>query len=132
MTSSANGSKSSLGKGTPLRELNNAVFDAVVRGRGGVVRVGMGSGLYGFVGRWVPSGLVAWMMGVRSVEGGSEGEFGRGLIMPGPGPGSSEGSESDRGPGSPVSGFPGAGERIGDSEFISVYGEREDEDEKRI
>merc|ERR1712093_526980 len=96
-SSSPGGSKSGLGKGTPLRELNNAVFDAIVRGRGGVIRVGMGSGLYGFVGKWVPSGLVAWMMGVRRVDGGAgnvegRGEFGRGLIMARPGS-SSGGSE---------------------------------------
>ncbi|KAG4442454.1 hypothetical protein IFR05_002056 [Cadophora sp. M221] len=126
-TTSTHGSKSALGKGTPLRELNNAVFDAIVRGRGGVVRVGMGSGLYGFVGRWVPSGLVAWMMGVRGVEGAVEGEFGRGLIMARPG--SSEGSESDRGPESPVSRIPVSGLGIGDSEYISIYGGREVEDE---
>ncbi|PVH87157.1 DUF1776-domain-containing protein [Cadophora sp. DSE1049] len=125
MTSTNGSSKSGLGKGTPLRELNNAVFDAIVRGRGGVVRVGMGSELYGFVGRWVPSGLVAWMMGVRRAEGGAgagvEGEFGRGLIMARPG--SSEGSESDRGLESPG----GRGPGIGDSEYISVYGERDDD-----
>ncbi|KAH9220615.1 hypothetical protein DL95DRAFT_329338 [Leptodontidium sp. 2 PMI_412] len=126
-TTSTHGSRSGLGKGTPLRELNNAVFDAIVRGRGGVVRVGMGSGLYGFVGRWVPSGLVAWMMGVRGVEGAAEGEFGRGLIMARPG--SSEGSESDRGPESPASRMPVSGLGVGDSEYISIYGGREDENE---
>ncbi|KAK0115442.1 hypothetical protein ONS96_013898 [Cadophora gregata f. sp. sojae] len=131
MTSSKSGSGSGLGKGTPLRELNNAVFDAIVRGRGGVIRIGMGSGLYGFVGRWVPNGLVAWMMGVRRVDGyGSggvvEGGFGRGLIMARPG--SSEGSESDRGLESPRGRVPISGLGIGDSEYISVHGERDDED----
>lgn len=87
----------------------------------------MGSGLYGFVGRWVPSGLVAWMMGVRGVEGAAEGEFGRGLIMARPG--SSEGSESDRGPESPASRMPVSGLGVGDSEYISIYGGREDENE---
>ncbi|KAL2063466.1 hypothetical protein VTL71DRAFT_5271 [Oculimacula yallundae] len=121
------GSKSGLGRGTPLRELNNAVFDAIVRGRGGVVRVGMGSGLYGFVGRWVPSGLVSWMMGVRRVEEGVvAGEFGRGLIMAGPG---SEGSESDRGPESPVSKIPISGLGIGGSEYISVHGGKDNDNE---
>ena len=48
-----------------MRELNDAVFDAVVGRRNGVVRVGQGAGLYGFVGKWVPTGLVAWMMGIR-------------------------------------------------------------------
>merc|ERR1712093_439042 len=128
-SSSPGGSKSGLGKCTPLRELNNAVFDAIVRGRGGVIRVGMGSGLYGFVGKWVPSGLVAWMMGVRRVDGGAgnvegRGEFGRGLIMARPGS-SSGGSESDRGLESPR----GRGPGFGDSEYISVYGERDDDEE---
>lgn len=115
-------SRAGLGKGSSLRELNNAVFDAMVSGKGGVVRVGMGSSLYGFVGRWVPRGLVGWMMGVRRVnEGGVEGEFGRGLIMAGPG---SEGSESDTGSG----GSPRPTHGFGDSEYISIYGEREEED----
>jgi hypothetical protein len=65
-----------------LRELNDAVFDAMVAGSGGTVRVGMGSSVYGFVGRWVPRGLVGWMMGVRKL-----GEFGvgsgKGIVGPG-------------------------------------------------
>ncbi|PQE23069.1 Duf1776 domain containing protein [Rutstroemia sp. NJR-2017a WRK4] len=56
------------GKGSSLRELNNAVFDAMDRKRSGVVRVGMGSSIYGFIGTWVPRGLVGWMMGVRKYK----------------------------------------------------------------
>ncbi|KAL2129523.1 hypothetical protein VTI74DRAFT_7651 [Chaetomium olivicolor] len=56
-------------KGSSLRELHNAVFD-VIDGSitNGTVRVGLGAGVYGFVGRWVPRGLVAWMMGIRTVD----------------------------------------------------------------
>lgn len=61
-------------RGTSLRELHNTVFDIISAdpARGGwppeSVRVGLGADLYGFVGRWVPRGLVAWMMGVRKVD----------------------------------------------------------------
>ncbi|KAI1329698.1 DUF1776-domain-containing protein [Xylariaceae sp. FL0255] len=56
-------------KGSSLRELHNAVFDVIDGSEtADVVRVGLGAGLYGFVGRWVPRGLVAWMMGIRRVD----------------------------------------------------------------
>jgi hypothetical protein len=77
--------------------------------RGGVVRVGMGSLLYGFVGRWVPRGLVAFMMGNRRVGEGFEKEFGRGSS---PEAASSSGSSAS-----------GAVHGLGESEYISVYGE---------
>lgn len=56
-------------RGSSLRELHNAVFD-VIDGSitSGSVRVGLGASVYGFVGRWVPRGLVAWMMGIRKVD----------------------------------------------------------------
>ncbi|OTB04771.1 hypothetical protein M426DRAFT_320360 [Hypoxylon sp. CI-4A] len=56
-------------RGSSLRELHNSVFD-VIDGteQSDVVRVGLGAGLYGFVGRFAPRGLVAWMMGIRKVE----------------------------------------------------------------
>jgi len=56
-------------RGSALRDLHAAVFD-VLDGSvsGAVVRVGLGAHLYGFVGRWVPRGLVAWMMGIRPVD----------------------------------------------------------------
>jgi len=106
-----------VGKGSSLRELNNAVFDAMLKGKGGVVRVGMGSRVYGFVGRWVPSGLVGWMMGVRGV--GDKEEFGRVLGMS-----EALGSRSPS-PGSSASGGNGNvhGLGLGESEYISVYGE---------
>lgn len=55
-------------KGSPLRELHNAVFDAMTKRKGGSVRVGMGSSIYEFIGTWVPKGLVGWMMGMRRVR----------------------------------------------------------------
>lgn len=56
-------------RGSSLRELHNTVFD-VIDGSitSGTVRVGLGASVYGFVGRWVPRGLVAWMMGIRKVD----------------------------------------------------------------
>ncbi|KAI0809975.1 hypothetical protein GGR55DRAFT_147543 [Xylaria sp. FL0064] len=56
-------------RGSSLRDLHTAVFD-VLDGSdtSDVVRVGLGAGLYGFVGRWAPRGLVAWMMGIRKVD----------------------------------------------------------------
>jgi len=108
-----------VGKGSSLRALNNAVFDAMVSGTSRTIRVGMGAELYGFVGNWVPSSLVGWMMGQRGVEmvNDASGMFGR-LI----GNGEDVGSE---GSGSPVlrgsrSTSPSA---FGDSEYI--YPERE-------
>ncbi|OAA62689.1 DUF1776 domain containing protein [Niveomyces insectorum RCEF 264] len=56
-------------RGTAMRDLHHAVFD-VLDGSNthAVVRIGLGADLYGFVGGFVPRGLVAWMMGVRKVE----------------------------------------------------------------
>jgi NAD(P)-dependent dehydrogenase (short-subunit alcohol dehydrogenase family) len=56
-------------RGSSLKELHNAVFD-VIDGSltNGMVQVGLGAGVYGFVGRWVPKGLVSWMMGIRRVN----------------------------------------------------------------
>jgi len=56
-------------QGTPLRELHNAVFDAMTQKRPRKVwRVGRGSVTYGLVGDWVPNSLVGWMMGLRRVS----------------------------------------------------------------
>ncbi|KAF4125206.1 protein of unknown function DUF1776 [Geosmithia morbida] len=56
-------------RGSSLRHLHNTVFDVM---DGSVVansvRVGLGAGIYGFVGRWVPRSLVSWMMGIRKVD----------------------------------------------------------------
>lgn len=95
-----------------MRELNNAVFDAMTSGRGGTVRVGMGSRTYGFVGRWVPRGLVGWMMGVRKV-GENKGEFGRGGLF-----GDSLGASRSTSPGSASTGNVHG---LGESEYVSVY-----------
>lgn len=55
--------------GSPLRELHNAVFDALTQRRPRRVwRVGRGSVTYDFVGNWVPPSLVGWMMGLRRVS----------------------------------------------------------------
>ncbi|KAI0533133.1 hypothetical protein GGR58DRAFT_487866 [Xylaria digitata] len=56
-------------RGSALRDLHNAVFDVLDgSNKADVVRVGLGAGLYGFVGRWAPRGLVSWMMGIRKVD----------------------------------------------------------------
>lgn len=56
-------------KGSSLRRLHTAVFD-VMDGSitGDSVRVGLGSSVYGFVGRWAPRSVVSWMMGIRKVD----------------------------------------------------------------
>jgi NAD(P)-dependent dehydrogenase (short-subunit alcohol dehydrogenase family) len=55
--------------GSSLRELHNAVFDALTQNRPrSVWRVGRGSVSYDLVGNWVPKGLVGWMMGLRRVS----------------------------------------------------------------
>lgn len=58
-------------KGTSLRELHNEIFDAIVRGKGrnGTIFVGSGSRTYDLVGKWVPSGIVGWMMGSHNDDG---------------------------------------------------------------
>ncbi|KAK3394601.1 hypothetical protein B0H63DRAFT_461392 [Podospora didyma] len=56
-------------RGSSLRDLHNAVFDVIDGSNtSGTVRIGLGSSIYGFVGRWVPRGLVAYMMGIRKVD----------------------------------------------------------------
>lgn len=56
-------------RGSSLRDLHNSVFD-IIDGSDtrSVVRVGLGAGLYGFVGKFVPRYLVEWMMGMRRVD----------------------------------------------------------------
>lgn len=53
-------------KATPVRKIQDAVFDALVQ-KGGrrTWYVGQGSLAYEMVGRWVPAGVVGWMMGNR-------------------------------------------------------------------
>lgn len=81
--------------------LNDAVFDAMVGGKGGVRRVGMGSSLYGFVGNWVPRGLVGWMTSVRG-RGVGVRESGGGIVRK---------VIEEKGKG------------LEESEYVSVYGE---------
>ena len=56
-------------KGSSLKHLHNSVFD-VIDGTitRDTVRIGLGASMYGFVGRWLPRGLVSWMMGVQKVD----------------------------------------------------------------
>ncbi|KAF2831515.1 DUF1776-domain-containing protein [Ophiobolus disseminans] len=55
--------------GSSLRELHNAVFDAMLQKRPRAVwRVGRGAVSYDLVGSWFPEGLVGWMMGLRRVS----------------------------------------------------------------
>jgi NAD(P)-dependent dehydrogenase (short-subunit alcohol dehydrogenase family) len=61
--------------GSPLRELHNAVFDALTQKHPkSTWRVGRGSVAYDLVGTWMPSGLVGWMLGVRRVSLDQESE----------------------------------------------------------
>ncbi len=62
-------------KGSPLRELHNSVFDALTVTRPSRVwHVGKGSLAYDLVGKWVPRGIVGWMLGVRRTSSGDVGE----------------------------------------------------------
>ncbi|KAL9129445.1 MAG: hypothetical protein Q9175_007295 [Cornicularia normoerica] len=58
-------------KGQSLRELHNALFDAIVRGKGrnGTIFVGRGARSYDLVGKWVPDEIVGWMMGAAKTSG---------------------------------------------------------------
>lgn len=90
----------------------------------------MGSSLYGFVGAWVPRGLVAWMMGVRRVDAhGSEGEFGRSqgqaLIMDGNSKGKANETHGEE---AFDARHPNGFALDEDGGYISVHGERDEED----
>ncbi|KAF2754339.1 DUF1776-domain-containing protein [Pseudovirgaria hyperparasitica] len=53
-------------KGSSLRGLHNAVFDALTASKPKRIwRVGRGSVAYDFVGNWIPSGVVGYMLGIR-------------------------------------------------------------------
>ena len=59
----------SVAKGSPLRELQNAVFDAITqKSPRDVWRIGRGSLSYDMAGAWLPAGLVDWMLGIRTVS----------------------------------------------------------------
>jgi hypothetical protein len=89
-------------------------------GRGGVVRVGMGSSLYGFVGRWVPSGLVSYMMGMRGVTP-SQREFGSGSD-------SVNTSSGDVSPGSGNESHSTGVDGLDRSEYVNVYDYKDEPD----
>lgn len=56
-------------KGSSLRKLHKAVFDALTQKHPKQVwRVGRGSVAYDIVGTWVPQGIVGWMLGIRRVS----------------------------------------------------------------
>jgi hypothetical protein len=86
------------------------------------VRVGMGSAVYGFVGRWVPRGLVGWMMGVRKVTNhAGDRELGWG----------SNGGSRSTSPGSSGSaGQIGMFDLFADNEYVPVYEERTEEEQR--
>ena len=55
--------------GSPLRLLHNGVFDAVVgrySNRTQRIHLGRGSWTYDFVGKWVPRGVIGFMLGFGS------------------------------------------------------------------
>lgn len=61
------GQSTEMFRGSPLHELHISVFDAIARGkgRGGTVFVGQGSRTYDLVSRWVPGGLIGWILELR-------------------------------------------------------------------
>ncbi|GAB7365514.1 hypothetical protein MBLNU230_g6587t1 [Neophaeotheca triangularis] len=57
-------------RATPVRKLHDAVFDALVAKKPkGTWYVGRGSLAYDVIGRWVPGGVVGWMMGASRRKG---------------------------------------------------------------
>jgi hypothetical protein len=92
-------------KGSPLRELHNAVFDAMAAKGSRIVRAGAGSLLYEVVGAWVPGSWVRWMMGIKNVERLDLGGFG----------GSDNGSHSGS------EGYKEESGMAGESEYVPVY-----------
>ena len=62
-------------KGSPPRELHNAVFDVLVQKRPRQIwRVGRGSTTYELVGNWVPAAIVQWMLGIRRTSSNDRGD----------------------------------------------------------
>ena len=63
------GENGSTSKGSSLRELHHAVFDALnAKHRRRVWRVGRGSLAYDRIGTLVPSSIIGWMLGLRRVS----------------------------------------------------------------
>jgi len=64
------GGSSSAVRGSPMREVHNAVFDALTQSRPReVCRVGRGSLVYEVFGRFMPRKIVAWGLGLRRMDG---------------------------------------------------------------
>ncbi|KAI5805907.1 hypothetical protein EDC01DRAFT_609833 [Geopyxis carbonaria] len=82
-------------RGSPLRELHLAVFDALTGKVGREVCVGSGSRVYSFVGRWMPDWLVGGMLGVAGARRGGV-DLERGVVGGGSGSGSGGSSGSER------------------------------------
>ncbi|KAG9584438.1 DUF1776-domain-containing protein, partial [Aureobasidium melanogenum] len=56
--------------GTPIRKLHEAMFDALHSSNPSRTwHVGRGSLIYDFIGSWIPSGVVGWMMGLQHAPG---------------------------------------------------------------
>ena len=63
------GETGSTARGSSPRELYHAVFDALTQPCArNVYRVGRGSVVYDMVGRWIPSGIVGFILGLRRVH----------------------------------------------------------------
>ncbi|KAI5196536.1 hypothetical protein AUEXF2481DRAFT_8753 [Aureobasidium subglaciale EXF-2481] len=62
------GKKSRGTPGTSIRKLHEAIFDALHSSNPSRTwHVGRGSLIYDFIGSWIPSGVVGWMMGLQHV-----------------------------------------------------------------
>ena len=50
--------------------MHNSIFDAITRGKGknGTIFVGRGARTYDLAGRWIPDGLVGWMLGGKRTD----------------------------------------------------------------
>ena len=60
-------------KGTPMRNLHDAIFDALrAKHPARTWHIGRGSLTYDIVGAWLPVNLVGWMMGLRKESAESE------------------------------------------------------------
>ncbi|KAH0268082.1 DUF1776-domain-containing protein, partial [Aureobasidium melanogenum] len=59
--------------GTPIRKLHEAMFDALHSSNPSHTwHVGRGSLIYDFIGSWIPSGVVGWMMGLQHAPGNED------------------------------------------------------------
>ncbi|KAH0363195.1 DUF1776-domain-containing protein, partial [Aureobasidium melanogenum] len=59
--------------GTPIRKLHEAMFDALHSSNPSRTwHVGRGSLIYDFIGSWIPSGVVGWMLGLQHAPGNED------------------------------------------------------------